>query len=200
MRVGGVILCGGKSSRMGTPKEWLPIAGVPMLCRIAETLGEVVHPIVVVSARGQALPSLPAGILHAHDERPDRGPMEGLAAGLSAMSPHADAAFVASCDLPLLSAEFVRRMIALAEGFELCIPDVADGAHPLASVYNVSVLPEIHKLLARDQLRMLDLPARVLTRRVGDAELRDIDPELASLRNVNSPEEYASIQGSAGQI
>ena len=193
MRVGGIILCGGKSSRMGQAKAWLPVAGMPMLCRIAQTLGEAVQPIVVVSASEQTLPPLPSDVIIAHDEQPDRGPMQGLATGLAIIARHVDTAFVTSCDVPRLQSKFVRRMIDLADGFTLCLPETADGMHPLAGIYSVSLLPEIHAMLARDQLRLLDLLDHGLTRRVRESELRDVDPDLVSLRNINTPEEYAAL-------
>ena len=194
MIVGGIILSGGKSRRMGEPKEWLTLGGEPMLCRVAQQLGEVVNPIVVVAAEGQALPFLPPQVLIAHDARPDRGPLEGLRAGLQALaaqtSPALDAAFVVSCDVPLLRAAFIRRMIDLLDdSADAAVPDDGQRLHPLAGVYRLSVLKAVDGLLATDQRRLRDLCAAIRTRRVPTAELRDVDPNLASLINVNCPEE-----------
>src|SRR4051812_22039688 len=112
MNVGGVILCGGKSSRMGTSKALLPFGPELLLQRVARLLGEVVSPLVVVAAADQELPPLPQNVLVARDEHPERGPLEGLLAGLIAIAPHAEAAYVTSCDAPLLQAAFVRDLIA----------------------------------------------------------------------------------------
>src|SRR4051812_49738323 len=84
-RLGGIILCGGRSRRMGRPKAWLPFAGEPMLARVVRLLGEVVHPLVVVAAPGQDLPPLPPDVLAARDPEEGRGPLQGLAAGLEAL-------------------------------------------------------------------------------------------------------------------
>lgn len=67
-QIGGIILCGGQSSRMGQPKAWLPIGGEVFLQRVVRVLSEVVSPIVVVAAAGQDLPELPAEIVIARDE------------------------------------------------------------------------------------------------------------------------------------
>src|SRR5688572_27783044 len=101
MNVGGVILCGGKSSRMGYPKAMLPFGPELMLQRVVRLLSEVVSPIVVVAAPGQGLPELSADILMARDERDGCGPLEGLLAGLSTLVGRVDAAYVTSCDVPL---------------------------------------------------------------------------------------------------
>src|SRR5262245_46114604 len=85
LRVGGVVLCGGQSSRMGRPKAWLPIGGETMLGRVVRLLGEVVSPLVVVAAPGQELPPLPPGVTVVRDPERGRGPLQGLAAGLPAL-------------------------------------------------------------------------------------------------------------------
>ena len=113
MRVGGIVLCGGRSARMGTPKAWLPVGGEVLLQRTVRTVGAAASPVVVVAAVGQAVPPLPAGVAVVRDEVADRGPLAGLAAGLAALGGRADAAYLSACDAPLLSAAFVRRMVAL---------------------------------------------------------------------------------------
>src|SRR5437868_15124308 len=83
---GGIVLAGGKSSRMGLPKATLPFGLELMLQRVVRLLGSVVQPIVVVAAPNQELPQLPGGVLLACDERESRGPLEGLCAGLTAIA------------------------------------------------------------------------------------------------------------------
>src|SRR4051812_32950647 len=102
MNVGGIVLCGGRSTRMGVPKATLPFGPETMLQRVVGLLGGVVSPIVVVAARDQSLPQLPEGVLMTQDEREQRGPLEGLRAGLKALPESVDAAYVTSCDVPLL--------------------------------------------------------------------------------------------------
>src|SRR5204862_259863 len=103
MRVGGIVLCGGQSSRMGRPKAWLPFAGELMLPRVVRLLSEAVQPIVVVAAPEQEVPPLPTDVLIVRDEEKGRGPLQGLAAGLQALQGRADAAYLSSCDVPFLS-------------------------------------------------------------------------------------------------
>ena len=97
---GAIILCGGKSSRMGRDKATLPFGPELMLQRIVRLLSEEVDSsaIAVVSAKGQILPPLPPEIRVVCDENPGRGPLEGLAAGLKAMPDHVDAVYATSFD------------------------------------------------------------------------------------------------------
>jgi molybdopterin-guanine dinucleotide biosynthesis protein A len=115
-----------------------------------------------------------------------------LAAGLSALGDLADAAYLSSCDVPLLRPAFVRRMIDLLGDHAACVPNVDGRLHPLAAVYRRSVLAVANQLLADAQLRMTFLFDVVPTRFVTAAELTDADPNLCSLRNLNTPENYAA--------
>src|SRR4051812_49455108 len=111
--VGGIVVCGGKSTRMGAPKATLPFGPETMLQRVVRLLATTVAPIVVVAAREQSLPSLAEPVIVARDERDERGPLEALRAGLKALPESISAAYVTSCDVPLLVPAFVERMIAL---------------------------------------------------------------------------------------
>jgi molybdopterin-guanine dinucleotide biosynthesis protein A len=190
MKVGGVVLCGGQSSRMGRPKAWLPFAGEFMLPRVVRLLREVVEPIVVVAAPDQDLPPLPNGVLTVRDEHPGRGPLQGLAAGLAALEGRADAAYVSSCDVPFLRPAFVGRVIDLLGDAQICVPTVGDYHHPLAAVYRVEVIDVVRRLLDENRLRPFFLFDAVPTRVVEPAEFADVDPTFQTLRNLNTPEEY----------
>lgn len=191
VRIAGVVLCGGRSSRMGRPKAWLPFGGETMLQRVVRALRRAVDPVVVVAAPGQDVPELPAGVEVVRDEVEGKGPLAGLAAGLAALAGKADAAYLSSCDAPFLMPEFVRRVCGFLAA-AIAVPRVGGYFHPLAAVYNLSVLPHVRTLLAADRLRTADLFDAVPTRIIERHELADIDPDFASLRNVNTPDEYAA--------
>ena len=185
----GIVLAGGKSTRMGTPKALLPFGDETMLQRVVRLLGGIVSPIVVVTAAGQELPRLPDGVIVTRDEREGRGPLEGLRAGLKALPEDVDAAYVTSCDVPLLVPGFVRQMLELARGYDIAVMEIDGFTHPLSAVYRRATLPQIESLLAQDRLRPAFLFDAVRTRRVQPAEMT-ADPELETLRNLNTPEDY----------
>lgn len=189
MRIAGIVLAGGKSTRMGTSKAWLPFGSETMLQRVVRILNSVVSPIVVVAATGQELPSLSDDVIITHDEREGRGPLEGIRAGLKALPESVDAAYITSCDVPLLVPGFVTEMIALAQGFDATVMEIDGFPHPLSAIYRRAALPHIEDLLAHDRLRPVFLYDRVPTRKVAPAEIT-ADPELKTLRNLNSPDDY----------
>lgn len=197
-KVGGIVVCGGNSTRMGRPKAWLPFGNELMLPRIVRILSGVVSPIVVVAAAVQELPPLPADVRVLRDELEDSGPLAGLAVGLSALQNEVDAVYVSSCDVPLLKPEFVQAMIVRLGNFQMSIPRDSNFHHPLAAVYRTSLASVVRQMLDEGQRRPFLLLQRVTAREVDVEELRRVDPHLQSLRNTNSPEEYSAALREAG--
>ncbi len=183
---------------MGLPKATLPFGPESMVERVGRVLSTVVSPIVVVAAEGQPLPDFKLPVQIVRDQRPERGPLEGLAAGLAALASQVDAAYVTSCDVPLLEPGFVKRMIVRLGDHEAAVPMQADMLHPLAAVYRTSVLKAIRSLLAADQLRLMGVFDLVDAVRVPVEELADVDPLLHTLRNLNTPADYLAALASAG--
>ena len=190
MIVAGVVLCGGRSSRMGRPKAWLPFGGELLLPRVIRLLCEAVDPVIVVAAPGQDVPPLPGGVALVRDEVEGRGPLQGLAAGLKALRGRADAAYLSACDAPFLRPAFVRRLIEFMGDAVVSVPRVGNYHHPLAAVYRVEAAEAVDRLLAEDRLSASLLFDVVPTRVVEAAELADVDSTFQTLRNLNTPEEY----------
>ena len=185
---GGVILCGGQSSRMGRAKAWLPIGDEFLIQRIVRIVAVVVDPVVVVAARGQDLPPLPEEIEILRDTHVGKGPLAGLAAALAALEGRADAVYLSSCDAPFLRPEFVRTVIEHLGTHAIAVPRVGGYSHPLAGVYRLSVRPVVERMLAEDRLRLRDLFDAVPTCFLGAEAFADLE----SLINVNMPDEYAA--------
>jgi molybdopterin-guanine dinucleotide biosynthesis protein A len=195
MNVGGIVLCGGQSSRMGRPKAWLPFGGELMLPRVVRLLREAVEPVVVVAAPGQDVPPLPPEVAVVRDEEQGRGPLQGLAAGLHALRGKVDAAYLSSCDVPFLKPAFVRRLVELLGDADVCVPRAGGYHHPLAAVYRLAVAGAAERLLAENRLRPFFLFEQVPTRVVGPDELAGVDPAWQTLRNLNTPDDYESALG-----
>lgn len=175
---------------MGQPKAWLPFRGETMLARVCRILREVVDPIVVVAAPDQEVPPLPGEITIVRDDAQAQGPLNGLVGGLAALEGRAGGAYMSSCDVPFLRPEFVTAVIAFLEGYDIAVPVVDGYQHPLAAVYRLKVRPAAEAILAAGQRRPVFLFDQVKTRRITADELRFADPDFASLRNLNTPEEY----------
>ncbi len=169
-----------------------------MLFHMLQLLRSVVEPLLVVAAPDQDLPELPAEVNLVRDRSLGRGPLEGLYCGLNYLAGHIDAAYVTGCDTPLLRPDFIRFMLDQLGSHDVAVPVDGTRYHPLAAVYRTSVAPTIATLLAHDQLQMNSLYSAVATHAIDIQQLRSVDPELLSLVNLNSPEDYRRALQLAG--
>ncbi|MFO0756571.1 MAG: molybdenum cofactor guanylyltransferase [Byssovorax sp.] len=204
----GIVLCGGKSERMGTPKAALPFGGELLLQRVVRAVSEAASPVVVVAAPGQEIPALPGHIEVARDAIAGRGPLQGIAAGLdalTALSAQSRAAFITSTDLPFLHPALIRRLHALLDDdHDIIAPRAGGHLYPLPAVYVRAVQTEVTAMLAAGTLRLTTLLERSRTLVAGEATLLHddalsrADPALRSLWNVNTPEEYEAALRALG--
>src|ERR1700758_5654986 len=140
---------------MGLPKAALEWHGSTLLRRTVGIMARATSgPVVVVRASGQDLPELPEGTLVADDPREGRGPVQGIAAGLTALTGRADVAFVSSTDMPFLHPAFVRRVLrAVQDGADVGLPIARGYPQPLAAAYRTALAPVAERLVAADRLR-----------------------------------------------
>jgi molybdopterin-guanine dinucleotide biosynthesis protein A len=185
---------------MGREKATLPFGPELMLQRVVRLLSEAIdlEAMIVVAAPNQMLPNLPKAVTVARDVREYRGPLQGLATGLSAMGDRCDAVYATACDVPLLAIAFVDRMFHLLEGYDIAVPFDGLHHHPLAAIYRPQVLPHILKLLESGRMRPRFLFDEVRTREVPVDNLRSVDPQLATLENLNYHEDYLAALAAAG--
>jgi len=176
---------------MGRSKAWLPFGGERLLQRVVRLVSPAVKHVAVVAAPGQELPELPASVILARDPVVGKGPLQGLAAGLTALPDEVELAYATATDVPFLHPEWIGRLAALIGENDMAIPACDGYHHPLAALYRRrTVLPAIVTLLGADRLRPVFLMETVSTRVVLADELREIDPNLGTLRNLNTPEDY----------
>ena len=198
----GIVLAGGRSSRMGTPKAALEWHGSTLLRRTACIVSRVTDgPVVVVRAPGQELPALPAEIDVVDDPREGLGPLQGLAAGLAVTAGRAEIAFVCSTDMPFLHPAFVRRVLrAVTDGTDVGLPLARGFPQPLAAAYRTALAPVADQLVAQQRLRPAFLFEECVVARLDEGALRAdpvlaaLDPDLDSVLNINEPADYQAAR------
>jgi molybdopterin-guanine dinucleotide biosynthesis protein A len=199
----GVVLAGGRSSRMGTPKAALEWHGSTLLYRTAALLSRIVTgPVVVVASPGQELPELPPGVVVVEDPVEGLGPMQGIATGLAALGNHAAAAFVCSTDMPFLHPALPRQVLRrfAIPAIDVVMPVARGFRQPLAAGYRTELAGLIGRLLAEGDRRPGMLFEHCRVEQLGDAELladpdlARFDPELESVLNINSPDDYLAAR------
>jgi len=182
-----IILAGGKSSRMGTPKALLPFDGQPLIVHVAGMLQRMFDDVVIVAAPEQELPSLPVTLVR--DEVAYQGPVGGICYGLSAA--RGEIAFVTSCDSAFLNGRLIEHLLEQIDACDVVVPRWQDRFQPLHAVYRRSVLPLLEQQLARGELRPIFLFNKVRTCTIAEEEIRRFDPDGSSFFNMNTPEDYA---------
>ncbi|MGH3248776.1 MAG: molybdenum cofactor guanylyltransferase [Trebonia sp.] len=205
MDCGGVVLAGGRSSRMGAPKAALEWHGSTLLRR---TVGIVARatggPVVVVRAAGQDLPALPGDAIVVDDPREGKGPVQGIAAGLAVLVGQADAAFVTSTDLPFLHPAFIGRVLRALDppdgGPDVALPVARGYQQPLAAAYRTGLAELAEHLVKSGRLRPAFLFAECAVTRLdhaallADPVLAVFDQDLDSVLNVNTPDDYRAAR------
>jgi molybdopterin-guanine dinucleotide biosynthesis protein A len=180
-----VILAGGLSRRMGRDKASLPAADGTLIEHLARRLGPVVHETIVAGGSGR--PTL-AGVRTVEDHYPGLGPLAGMHAGLvAARYPHV---WVVGCDLPDADPALAQLFLGLAAGYDAVVPRIDAKPQGVCALYDRALVSRIDGLLASGERSVKRLLAASNVRYVTSEELRLVDPELRSFRNINTPADY----------
>ena len=191
MKIGGILLAGGQSRRMGGgDKCLLPLGGIPLLQHARRRLEPQVM-CLAINANGDparfadfALPTLP-------DATPDfPGPLAGVLAGLrwaKASHPHLTHIATVPGDTPFFPLDLVGRLCAAALQAATPLACAASGgrAHPVFGLWPVHLADDLHHALYRENLRKIDL----WTERHGIAQARYASQPFDPFFNINHPED-----------
>ena len=184
----GVVLAGGLNSRMnGTNKALLEVGGVTVIQRTMALFETLFEKIMVVSNAPQDLLALDVKIVS--DLFPERCSLAGIHAALF----HVETpwAFVVPCDNPFLSREMVELVLSYrTDGATIVVPETAKGLEPLCAAYSRENLKQAEVRLSEGRYKIQSLFRKKRTRKVPEAEIRRVDPELHSFFNINTPEDY----------
>lgn len=161
----GIVLTGGKSSRMGVEKGLLEFRGKPLVqygidllsCYAGRTLLSTAHP-----GYGRF------GLETVPDEVAGRGPAAGLAAALKYSN--TDWNLVLACDLPFLEKELIELLLCNTFDYQAVIPIHSGNIEPLAGLYHKSLAPvfeenldkgnfALHRILEKSRVNWVDAVA-----------------------------------------
>jgi molybdopterin-guanine dinucleotide biosynthesis protein A len=179
----GLVLAGGRSSRMGREKALVSFEGQPMVLRVAERMALAADPVLLATGRPGRLG--PLGYPEVADVVAECGPLGGLVAGLEA-SPH-ELMAVAAVDMPYLSPELMRFLASLRQDEDAVVPIGTTGPEPLHAVYASSAIPAMRDALAEGRYGLRLLLEGLRVREVPSSEWspRGVDPGFAF--NLNTP-------------
>lgn len=190
--VSGVILAGGKSSRMGSNKALLPYKGGRFIEAIHRQLAEIFDEVLLVTNNPEQYEFLPCRKV------PDIFPGAGALAGIHSGLYHSSnpAIFAVACDMPYLNSELIRHLAGRTDAGSVLIPEGPAGLEPLHAVYGRDCLAAIEETLTSGEKRILSFFDRVKTIKIDAEQIAAFDPSFASFSNINTPDEYFRMRGS----
>lgn len=189
-----IVLAGGAGTRLGgVNKALVEVGGRRVVDRLLDALRPLGAEIVLVNNDG-SLAGIP-GTRLVPDAEPGAGALMGLYSGLRAVT--TPLATATACDMPFVSTDLLRRLLALAAEYDAVVPALGEQTEPLHAVYRATCVPAIETALGQGRKRVNSFFEHVRVRYVSEDELRAWDPELRSFLNVNRPDDLARARALA---
>jgi len=189
--VGGYVLVGGESRRMGREKALLELNSVPLALRAAELLRPHVAEVTLL---GPPERFAHLGVRVLADRSPGRGPLEALCAALVS-SPYEWNLFLAG-DLPFLEGKFLEALVqrALPGQAQAVVPRTADGWQPLCAAYHRSCVPVMEQGLTREPAGIVEVLPALEVDAIEGEELARLGFSERIFRNLNTPGDWETAQ------
>lgn len=189
----GIILSGGKSSRLGQDKGLVELEGRPLVSWVIDTLRDVVDEIIVVVGSSEIIPFywhvVPSDVRVVCDCYAENSPMIGFITGLR--EAQGEYAAVCACDMPFINPDILEMLFCITYGLNGTLLVKPNGwFEPFPSVYHVSnCLSYAESLRNRGELRIRKvLETMVDTVSLPIEKLREIDPDLVSFNDLDTLE------------
>jgi molybdopterin-guanine dinucleotide biosynthesis protein A len=181
----GTVLCGGRSTRMGTDKAFIEVGGRPMVLHVADALTAAgCAPVLAIGGSRTDLEAL--GLEVVDDAWPGEGPLGGIVTALRVgESLGADIVVIAGCDLPFLSAATLARLVDAVGAGDVALA-ATDRDEPLCAAWSVSAC-------ARAVGSSFDSGERAVHRAMAPLLVARVPAEQAELRNLNRPDDLIGL-------
>ena len=187
-RVAGVILAGGRNSRMGgRDKALLRVGGETVLARTVALLRSCFEEVVVVSNAPAKYADFAVDVIA--DELRGCGPLGGVHAGLGRIT--APYAFVTACDMPFLHMEPIRYLVSRLRDQDAVVPQWNGDIEPLHALYAARLRGPIAEAVTRGARAMRDFLPQIAVEYVAQAAMERVTGAAEAFRNVNTPEDAA---------
>ncbi len=194
----GVILAGGKSTRMGIDKCTVLFCGKPLIYWPYAVLKDVADEVILsVSIYGEKLPYkifFGGEIEVVRDEKPNLGPLSGMLSSFKEAK--GEYVALAPCDSPLIKTELYMKLFEMAKGSDGAVPVVNGYWEPLHGVYKrETMIKAIEKVLSEGKSRPIDTYEYLNIRKLTQDKIKDFDSKLLSFININSFQDLAKASG-----
>ncbi len=183
-----LILCGGRSKRMGRPKAFLPFGGTTMINHILTNVKDMFAETFLVSNEPESFEDFDVDVVK--DILPYRGPLGGILSGLL-VSQHSHA-FVIACDMPLITPKMIRELCQRRFEHDVVVASHDEGIEPLLGVYSKNCIKSLEESLFNGDLALKDFLSG-LNSVTYDLEEETKEGSLPPYFNVNTPQDYSRL-------
>ena len=182
----GIILAGGKSSRLGSEKALAKLGEKSLIELTVDCLSTICQAIIVVTNQNLINPikAIQLNVKLVLDFYPGKGALGGVYTGLASTDTYYS--LIVGCDMPFLNRDLLNHLIYSAPGFDAVVPEINGMIEPLHAIYSKNCLITIKQLLDQGDLRVSKLVSLVKTRYVNQSEIDKFDPEHLSFFNINT--------------
>lgn len=185
----GAVLCGGKSSRMGRPKAFLPYGGKTMIEHRFHQMSDLFAEVVLVANDPDAYSHLSVNVVK--DIIPNRGPLVGILSAL--LVSQYEHTFVIACDMPLVDNRLIRSMAQQRHGTDVLVLSHDEGLEPLLGIYSKQCVQPLEESIFAGTLKAMDFLAGINAKLYAHNESVVSQDRLPSYFNVNTPQDYSKL-------
>lgn len=179
------ISAGGQSSRMGTDKSFVEVAGQPIIDRVMSRVADLgQRETILITNRPEDYAHL--GLPMYPDVMPGKGSLGGIYTALHySTQPHT---LVVACDMPFLNEDLLRYMLNLIDDtVDVMVPRVDKYPQGLHAIYSQACLRPIKEQLDADRLKVIGFYGKVRVRYLDEDDYKRFDPEGRAFMNINTP-------------
>ncbi|MFQ5433901.1 MAG: molybdenum cofactor guanylyltransferase [Anaerolineae bacterium] len=188
------IMAGGKSSRMGRDKAFVPFNGRPLIETVLRQVAGLGTETILITNKPE--PFRYFGLPMFADVVPDCGPLGGIYTAVHhAAHPHT---LVVACDMPWLNRDLLKHMLTLREEADIIVPRWTQFPEPLHAIYHKNCLPPIKSHLQAGQFKIVRFYNQVKVRYVDRVEIEPWDGDGRSFANINTPQQLDDAQKQTG--
>ena len=182
----GIILAGGKNSRMGVNKAFLEIEGKRLIDNILDVYQKIFTEIIIVTNDPLPYTDFPDTVV-VTDIYKGKGSLGGIYTGLFYAA--YDYSFVAACDMPSLNKDFILYMTEQTGKHDIIVPEISEEFQALHAIYSRRCLPDIKKMILSDKLKIAGLFKETRTLIITEEKIKPFNKDGRLFLNINTLED-----------
>lgn len=185
MKASGIILAGGKNTRIKTEKAFIQLGRTTLIENTTCFFKKFFSEIIIVTNNPR--PHLKFGTKVVVDMIKNKGPLAGIFSGLCFSTNELN--FVVGCDMPFVNSNLVNYIISKPTEYDVVIPEINGKVESLFTRYSKNVLPVIFSHLLKDELKIQDILSELKVLKITSEEIERFDPKHLSFFNINTQED-----------